>query len=188
MCGTPEKACDLASDQWGCCVLKKCLDRATGPTKDQLVGAVTAKSPSLVQDPFGNYVVQHLIINHQAGHLLISPHVTGIIDALKGQIFDLCQQKFSSNVLEKCLLHSGEQDRNKIVNEILSPPSCSPSEGVRLLIFHQYGNYVFQQALEVSQEPQHSLLMELAKVPVQEAVRAAMSCEPPPDSEDGNLP
>lgn len=188
LCGTPEKASELGSDQWGCCVLKKCLDRATGSTKDRLVGAVTSMSLPLVQDQYGNYVVQHLLIKNKLGFPPISPHATDIIDALKGQIFDLCQHKFSSNVLEKCLLHSGEQDRNKIVNEILSPPSCPPSEGVRMLIFHQYGNYVFQQALEVSKEPQFSLLVEHAKVPVQDVVRAVMAGEPPPDPEDGNLP
>lgn len=123
--------------------------------------AITSATIALVQDPFGNYVVQHVI-------LMRSPDTSRIIDALRGKMFELSLQKFSSNVLEKCLLNSGDKDRNKIINEILNPPSCLPSEAVHALLFHQYGNYVFQQALEVAKDPQFSLLVEHSKQHIQE--------------------
>lgn len=55
------------------------------------------------------------------------------------------------------------------MNEILNPPNgMKPSEAVRRLLFHQFGNYVFQQALEVAKDPQFSLLVEHSKQHVQE--------------------
>merc|ERR1719183_191141 len=61
-----------------------------------------------------------------------------------------------------------DKDRNKIINEILNPPNGQrPSEAVRHLLFHQFGNYVFQQALEVSKDPQFSLLIEHSKAHIQ---------------------
>merc|ERR1719282_75409 len=183
LCGAPEKALALGKDQWGCCVLKKCVDRAEGATRQKIIDAITDSTPSLVQDPFGNYVVQHLIL---MGHTRPNPNVTRIIDSLRGKMFELSLQKFSSNVLEKCLLNSNDKDRNKIINEILNPPNCLPSEAVRMLLFHQYGNYVYQQALEVAKDPQFSLLVEHSKQNVQDIVRMAQQHADSPQSA-GNL-
>jgi hypothetical protein len=182
LCGTPEKALTLGKDQWGCCVLKKCIDRTEGDMRQKVTEAITQNTLLLVQDPFGNYVVQHLIL---FSHLKPNPYITPIVDALKGNIFELSQQKFSSNVLEKCLVNSTDKDRNKIINEILNPPCCQPSEGVRVLLFHQFGNYVFQQALEVSKDPQFSLLIQLCKQPVQDM--AQREEEPDTPQIPGNL-
>jgi len=169
LCGTPEKALSLGKDQWGCCVAKKCLDRSDGPMRQKIIDAFAENMLSLVQDPFGNYVVQHLIL---MAHGRPNSNVSRIIDALRGNIFELSMQKFSSNVLEKCLLNSSDKDRNKIINEILNPPHVLPSEAVRMLVFHQFGNYVFQSALEVAKDPQFALLVEHSKQHVQDIIKS----------------
>lgn len=49
---------------------------------------------NLVQDPFGNYVVQHILAK--------APEQSdNLIRGLLGHLTDLCVQKFSSNVVEK---------------------------------------------------------------------------------------
>lgn len=167
ICGEPDKVLELGKDQWGCCVLKKCVDRAEGPLKEKIIDSIAQHSLDLVQDAFGNYVVQHLVINRPPGQIT-NTYVSRIIDAFKGHVYKLSLQKYSSNVLEKCLGNSGDKDRNKIINEILNPPGIQPSEAVRKLLFHQFGNYVIQQALEVAKDPQYSLLIEHCKQHVQE--------------------
>jgi len=109
------------------------------------------------------------------GHSWPNPSVTPIIDSLQGSMHELSMQKYSSNVLEKCLLNAGDKDRNKIINEILNPPSCRPSEAVRVILFHRFGNYVFQQALEVAKDPQFSLLVEHSRRHVHEVIRTQSS-------------
>lgn len=148
--------------------------------RDRLVDAVREHTLELVQDAFGNYVAQHLIINKPAGLAAAgkTAPVTLIIDAMKGSMFELSLHKFSSNVLEKCLQNSSDKDRNKIINEILNPPNQLPSEAVRVLLFHQYGNYVFQQSLEIAKDPQFSLLVEHAKPHIQSIIRMAYSEAP----------
>eukprot|EP00927_Polykrikos_kofoidii_P049873 TRINITY_DN43883_c0_g1_i1.p1 TRINITY_DN43883_c0_g1~~TRINITY_DN43883_c0_g1_i1.p1 ORF type:complete len:583 (-),score=110.96 TRINITY_DN43883_c0_g1_i1:359-2008(-) len=167
LCGTREQSLSIGSNQWGCCVLKKCIDKSEDALHRKIVTLITDNTLELVRDPFGNYAIQHLIIS---GDAHTNSHITRIIDALKGKIFELSMLKFSSNVLEKCLVNSTETDRNKIINEVLNPPGHLPSEAVRMLLFHQYGNYVFQQSLEVAKDPQFSLLVEHSKRLIQEVV------------------
>lgn len=42
-----------------------------------------------------------------------------IISKLAGQIVKMSQQKFASNVVEKCLTFGGPEERKLLVNEIL---------------------------------------------------------------------
>ena len=54
-----------------------------------------------LQDPFGNYVVQYVL---ELGHVEAT---ATIMRQLYGQYPELAQQKFSSNVVEKCLKLGG---------------------------------------------------------------------------------
>ena len=71
------------------------------------------------QDPFGNYVVQYVL---ELGH----PEATAaIMRQLCGHYADLAQQKFSSNVVEKCLKLGGSglaELRERVIRELLSSP------------------------------------------------------------------
>merc|ERR1719230_926404 len=165
LCGSAEKAQSLGTDQWGCCVLKKCIDCAEGDTEDVVINSIIERAPQLMQDPFGNYVVQHLITNKR------DLSIGRVVTSLKGKVFELALQKFSSNVLEKCLVNSGDEDRRRIIQEILSPTQISQEEAVKTLLFHQYGNYVFQQALEVAVAPELAKLILHSKQPIVDLVQ-----------------
>ncbi len=56
-----------------------------------------------MQDPFGNYVVQYVL---ELGYADAS---IAVMNNLFGHYCDLAQQKFSSNVVEKCLKLGGSQ-------------------------------------------------------------------------------
>lgn len=58
---------------------------------------------------FGQHVLQHG-----------KPHERSvIINKLAGQIVKMSQQKFASNVVEKCLIFGGPEERKLLVTEIL---------------------------------------------------------------------
>lgn len=167
----------LAMDQWGCNLLKKCLDRSKGQLFQSIVDVVFENALELVQDPFGNYIIQHLLAAEGD-----RSNCSRIVDALHGKVLDMCMEKVSSNVLEKCLKSSSQPDRNKIINEILNgSEQCPPSEAVRRIVFHQFGNYVFQKALEVAEEPQFSLLVTHCRKSIQDVICAEL---PKADSEE----
>ena len=78
-----------------------------------------SRGRAAAQDPFGNYVVQYVL---ELGH----PEATAaIMRQLCGHYADLAQQKFSSNVVEKCLKLGGSglaELRERVIRELLSSP------------------------------------------------------------------
>lgn len=67
----------------------------------------------LVQDPYGNYVVQYAL------ELPFPEHVKRLISAFFNHLKLLATQKFSSNVIEKCLNVSQLEVRREMINRIM---------------------------------------------------------------------
>jgi hypothetical protein len=133
----------------------------------QLVEGVTKHALTLVQDAFGNYVVQYIL------DLGISHVCETLVKQLVGHIYYLSTQKFSSNVIEKCLKAGNAETIQFILKELISPPHINPSaatepnkdnnqsntsissasshpEPLVVLLQDPYGNYVVQTALAES--------------------------------------
>jgi pumilio RNA-binding family len=60
----------------------------------------------------------------------------------------LAQQKFASNVIEKCIIHASDLERKKIIEEVLSPAPDGTSV-VKAMLVHPYANYVMQSSSSV---------------------------------------
>jgi pumilio RNA-binding family len=71
------------------------------------------------------------------------------------QIIVLSKEKFSSNVIEKCLEHNTAEMNTKIVESIMKEKHLY----FELLIDH-YGNYVIQKCLHVAVEPLKSKFID----------------------------
>lgn len=73
---------------------------------------------------------------------------------LLGNLMALSREKFSSNVIEKCLEQTSADIKALMVEEIMKA-----NYFVEFLA-DQYGNYVIQKALQVAVEPNLSLFIE----------------------------
>ncbi|XP_004228945.2 pumilio homolog 12 [Solanum lycopersicum] len=147
---------ELATDRHGCCVLQKCLSQSDGGQRNRLIYEITSNALVLSQDPFGNYVVQYIF------DIRLSWATTNIFDQVRGKFGDLSMQKYSSNVVEKCLKHVDEERSSYIIEELLSDPRLDQ------IMQDPYGNYVIQAALNISKGTLHTALVEAvrAHVPV----------------------
>jgi len=76
-----------------------------------------------------------------------------ISEAFVDDIFNLSKEKYSSNVIEKCLDHCDEETQLSIVKELANP------EIIPALLIDMYGNYVTQKALLVAKEPFYSIFI-----------------------------
>ncbi|ODV91821.1 hypothetical protein CANCADRAFT_22238 [Tortispora caseinolytica NRRL Y-17796] len=126
----------VGTHRHGCCVLQRCIDHASPEQKDQLVAVIVRNALSLVQDQFGNYVTQYVL------DLGLSKYINPLIEEFLGHICEMSLQKFSSNVMEKCIRISEPSQRSAIIREILV------AEKLDQLLRDSYGNYVVQTAID----------------------------------------
>ena len=74
---------------------------------------IVKKAVELSQDQFGNYVVQHVIEHGK------DVHKSSVARILKENLLLLSKQKFSSNVIERCLQHASEKDKELLISAML---------------------------------------------------------------------
>lgn len=126
--------------------------------KVNLARQIITQVGELIEDPYGNYLVQNVL-------KLEKPELNEQIFQYIGQHFiHLSQLKFSSNVIEKCL--ESKQDESQIDKIFMGTQSVDDPEivrelghklakelkpRVRFLVerlgMHQFGNYVLQKAI-----------------------------------------
>lgn len=138
----------VGTHRHGCCVLQRCIDHADGLQKGEMVNHVIANANALVQDPFGNYVVQYILD-------LSEPCFTEPLSrAFLPTIVFLSKQKFSSNVIEKCIRCAGADTRRDIIREIMVP------QALEKLLRDSFANYVVQTAMDFADEEVKPTLVE----------------------------
>ncbi|XP_039001714.1 pumilio homolog 2-like [Hibiscus syriacus] len=139
---------DIATHQHGCCVLQRCISHSSGEYWEKLVEQISTNGLLLAQDAYGNYVVQFIL------EIKIPSATLTLISQFEGNYGHLSSQKFSSHVVEKCLVVLNDESRSKIINELLS------TTHFERLLQDPHANYVVQTALRVSEGALHNSLVE----------------------------
>ncbi|THH20986.1 hypothetical protein EW146_g472 [Bondarzewia mesenterica] len=139
---------EVATHRHGCCVLQRCIDHASDHQRIQLVNEITYNALTLVQDPYGNYVVQYIL------DLNDNRFSDAVIRQFIGNVCALSVQKFSSNVIEKCVRVAEHGTRKMLIDELLNRTRLEK------LLRDSYGNYCVQTALDYAEPGQRALLVE----------------------------
>ncbi|KAI0325634.1 ARM repeat-containing protein [Cubamyces sp. BRFM 1775] len=139
---------EVATHRHGCCVLQRCIDHASEHQRVQLVNEITYNALTLVQDPYGNYVVQYIL------DLNDNRFSDAVIRQFSGNVCALSVQKFSSNVIEKCIRVAEHNTRKMLIGELLNRTRLEK------LLRDSYGNYCVQTALDYAEPGQRALLVE----------------------------
>ena len=142
---------EIAVHKHGCCVLQRSIDCAPERFRLRMSRLALDRLQLLVQDAYGNYVVQYLIEKNEHGFLLETVH------KLRGDISRLAKQKFSSNVLEKVLEFAKDPEREIIVEELLK------DNDFLMLVNDPYANYVVQKCVFVGKKELQKLVLERLK-------------------------
>ncbi|KAL7416616.1 armadillo-type protein [Mrakia frigida] len=139
---------EVATHRHGCCVLQRCIDHAADSQRVQLVTEITYHGLTLVQDPFGNYVVQYVL------DLNDNRFSDAVTRQFIGNVCALSVQKFSSNVIEKCIRVAEPDTRKILIAELLN------RNRLEKLLRDSFANYVVQTALDYAEPGQRMLLVE----------------------------
>ncbi|KAG9976770.1 pumilio domain-containing protein, partial [Aureobasidium melanogenum] len=141
-----------------CCVLQRCIDHASGHQKAALVQHITMNAFTLVQDPFGNYVVQYIL---DLGEPAFSQPLA---QSFLGNVAALSKQKFSSNVIEKSIRTGDDTTRRALIDEIMDPTDLEK------LLRDSYANYVVQTAIDYADPETKARLIDNIR-PILQSIR-----------------
>lgn len=147
---------ELSTHPYGCRVLQRCFEHLgeeqTRPLMDELHKYII----NLMQDQFGNYVVQYVLeYGKQHDRALV-------IAKLRGQMLHMSRHKFASNVCEKALLTADAESRRALIQEVMTSKQDGVSP-IATMMKDQYANYVLQRAVSVADPEQKRELISKIK-------------------------
>jgi hypothetical protein len=138
----------IGLNKHGCCALQKCIEFGSEKQRDEMINETIKHCRSFITDQYGNYVLQNIISykNFNANKLITGSFINDIVK--------LSKEKFSSNVIEKCMDYCDKETKDKILKK-LANKDC-----IAILLMDMYGNYVIQKALQISTEKYFSVFIK----------------------------
>ncbi|GJN91153.1 hypothetical protein Rhopal_004171-T1 [Rhodotorula paludigena] len=141
----------LATHPYGCRVLQRIFENCPAQQTRALLDELHRYTQTLIQDQYGNYVVQWVIEKGETADRSL------VVAKIYGQLLSLAQQKFASNVVEKCILHSTDDERRRLIDEVLQT-GADGSSVIKAMLVHPYANYVMQKCLHCAAGAQREKL------------------------------
>ncbi|CAD8126428.1 unnamed protein product [Paramecium sonneborni] len=128
----------IVNHQFGLCVLKDLITKfKNNPDKSNIIiNKIKEHLEEIVQDPFGNYGVQHAI------DIYGDYRCTSIIDKILLKLIQLSIHKYSSNVVEKCILETSPKTQKRFIKQLSQDIICLE------LMKNKFGTFVLQKALQ----------------------------------------
>ena len=126
-------------------IIKKLFDYLDEKNLIMLLNAINQKLNKIITDQFGNYIIQNIIerYNLELKYQLIENIILNLVN--------FSNQKFSSNVVEKCF---ETKMKDKLIDEILK------GNNFELMILNEYGNYVIQKALNFADKIKQDIILK----------------------------
>lgn len=145
----------LASHCYSCRVLQRIFAYCSEEQRRPLLDEMHKDTLRLMQDQYGNYVVQWVLQHGEERDRL------AIVRVAKSHLLALSRHKFASNVVEHVIQVAQPADLADLLEELLAPLRASDVEGLPLLLEgtaplciatvmmqDQYANYVLQRFLQ----------------------------------------
>jgi hypothetical protein len=112
-----------------------------------LIKAINNNLAIIITNQHGNYIIQSIIIKENLYLKFV------IIETIIKNIVSFSNQKFSSNVVEKCF--EVFEMKDKVFDELIK------SNNFEQILLNEYGNYVIQKALMKSDQNKQQIMLKL---------------------------
>ena len=142
----------ICTDKEGCCLIQKLLENKSNQFNYLLYTLLAKKSIELINDKYANYVIQSVIMN---GPKLISKEITDCL-LEPTNLKNIGKQKFSCNIIEKCLDGNHDYIHIALINSLLIEKSL-----VKELIIDTYGTYIIQKVIPLASETERRKLFKI---------------------------
>lgn len=144
---------DLSRHPYGCRVVQRTVEHCIEPQKSRALDKIIACHRSLIDDQYGNYVVQRALTY---GRLSDRRTIFETI-ITDNNVWRLSRRKQASNVIEAMLKNGSPYQRRQIVEEMLkvvdgNKKNTEQTSAVVLMATNAYANYVVKTALDVVED------------------------------------
>jgi pumilio RNA-binding family len=151
----------LAAHCYSCRVLQRIFEHCEESQRRPLIDELLRDAEKLMHDQYGNYVIQWILQNAS------KPDKEVVIQMAKGKILRFSRHKFASNVVEQLIRAASLEERYSLIEEIMVPVqgeiNGETTVGAVIMMKDQYGNYVLQRFLELSEGQQKVRLISFVK-------------------------
>jgi hypothetical protein len=127
--------------------IKKLVDFLDENNLILLINAINENLSIIITNQYGNYIIQNIIMKENLNLKF------NIIETIIKNIVNFSNQKFSSNVVERCF--EVNEMKDKVIDEILK------NNNFEQILLNEYGNYVIQKALIKSDQNKQHLMFKL---------------------------
>ena len=132
-----QSAIEICKLKQGATILQTSLKYANESQKSSLLHTILDDISTLINDEYGNYIIQFILeLKEKECNEIIYNYITK-------NTLSLSKKKFSSNVIDKSIIQDDELSI-KLIKHMLD------SKVIPEMIKDQYGNYVIQKALSVT--------------------------------------
>ena len=127
--------------------IKKMIEFLDEKNMPLLINSINANLDTIITNQSGNYIIQSIIKKED----FVLKYQ--IIETIIKNIVNFSNQKFSSNVVEKCF--EVEEMKDKAIDEIMK------GNNFEQILLNEYGNYVIQKALFKSDQNRQHFMFKL---------------------------
>ncbi|WWD16167.1 hypothetical protein CI109_100592 [Kwoniella shandongensis] len=145
---------DLSRHPYGCRVLQKTFELVEEDLKRPLLEELHQSTIALIEDQFGNYVVQSVIASGAPDDR------DRVIRDIKGKVLRLARHKFASNAIEKAIIRAEPEDRRQLIDELIGS-NADGTNNVGMLLRDAFGNFPLQTALSAAEPSQREEIIEI---------------------------
>lgn len=128
----------LSKHKYGCRVVQRIFENCNDTQIYEIIKKISKSINLLIEDQYGNYVLQHIIQNKEKLRILIIEEI--LLLPLEKMYFYCCH-KFASNVIEKCVMFD-----DRFVEVFLLKLNDTPL--IVSMACDRFANYVVQRVIE----------------------------------------
>ncbi|KAM0829719.1 hypothetical protein ACQ4PT_066706 [Festuca glaucescens] len=152
-------------DQNGNHVIQKCIECIPQDVIQFIVSTFYGQVVLLSTHPYGCRVIQR-VLEHcddpTTQQIMMDEILQSVCLLAQDQYGNyVVQQKFASNVIEKCLAFGNPVERQILIGEMLE--STTESEPLEVMMKDQFANYVVQKVLETCDDQQREMILTRIK-------------------------
>ena len=129
-------ACEISQLTQGAAIMKNSIEIANEKQKEKLILKILDNIDILINSQFGNFTLQIITDLKEYKYNKI------VYDYIKNNVLDLSKKKFSSNVIDKCIIKNYDLS-------IDLAKSIIDNKFIGEMIVDQYANYTVQKILQI---------------------------------------